>query len=60
MDYTKQNLSFKIRKTLRYLKLYGPTRTLIKVKGQYHMNKKFSEMPKLKKTSNKQVVGLLG
>ena len=40
MDYTKSNLKFKIRKTLRYLRLYGLSRTLIKIAGQYHMKKK--------------------
>jgi len=43
MDYTEQSLLFKIRKLYRYIKLYGIKRSLIKVKGQYHMknNKSF-------------------
>lgn len=45
MDYTKQALAFKIKKTVRYLRLYGVTRTLMKVRGQYHMKKQFDEMP---------------
>lgn len=40
MDYTKSNLKFKILKTLRYLRLYGPSRTFIKIAGQYHMKSK--------------------
>lgn len=40
MDYTKSNLKFKILKTLRYLRLYGLSRTLIKIAGQYHMKSK--------------------
>jgi hypothetical protein len=39
MDYTKQPLAFKLRKALRYARLYGPGRTWMKVRGQYHMQK---------------------
>lgn len=46
MDYTKETFSFKIKKTLRYLKLYGLSRTIVKVKGQVHMNKIYSVLPK--------------
>tara|TARA_R110000822_G_scaffold30143_2_gene88173 strand:+ start:11188 stop:12333 length:1146 start_codon:yes stop_codon:yes gene_type:complete len=61
MDYTKESISFKLQKTLRYLKLYGPIRTYIKIKGQYHMNKSFDVMPQNKlKKSNKKHVGILG
>src|SRR5947207_3381309 len=35
--YTHADLLFKARKTARYVRLYGFSRTLIKVKGQYHM-----------------------
>ena len=61
MDYTKENFSFKLKKSLRYLKLYGPSRTLVKIKGQYHMNKKFNDFPLVdeKKSTNK-IVGILG
>jgi predicted dehydrogenase len=44
MDYTKSNLKFKILKTLRYLKLYGLSRTLIKIAGQYHMSNKVDDI----------------
>jgi predicted dehydrogenase len=37
MDYTTAPLLFRLRKTLRYVRLYGPSRTLTKVRGQYHM-----------------------
>lgn len=33
----KKPLIFKVRKVLRYIELYGIGRTLMKVKGQYHM-----------------------
>lgn len=36
-DYMKMPLSFKIRKALRYVELYGISRTLVKIRGQYHM-----------------------
>lgn len=36
-DYTQAGLWFKVRKAARYVRLYGLSRTLIKVKGQYHM-----------------------
>ena len=44
-DYVNENLIFKIRKVMRYIKLYGISRTIIKVKGQYHMQKKFKDYP---------------
>lgn len=47
MDYTTQKLAFKIRKTLRYVRLYGIRRTLIKVKGQYHMKRHYATLPPL-------------
>lgn len=45
MDYTTQSMAFKIKKLLRYLRLYGFRRTLIKVKGQYHMKKQYDTLP---------------
>ena len=62
MDYTTQNLSFKIKKTIRYLKLYGLSRTLVKVKGQYHMKKLYDKnnLPKLKNPTKGRHVGILG
>jgi predicted dehydrogenase len=37
MDYTRAPLTFRARKAARYIRLYGPRRTLIKIRGQYHM-----------------------
>lgn len=37
LDYTNMPVSFKIRKVLRYIKLYGVARTYTKVKAQIHM-----------------------
>lgn len=36
-DYTQARFWFKVRKVARYVRLYGLSRTLIKVRGQYHM-----------------------
>ena len=43
MDYTKENLLFKIKKVRRYIRMYGFERTFKKVRSQYHMKatKKF-------------------
>jgi len=45
MDYTAENLGFKIRKALRYIRLYGLTRTWVKIQGQYHMKRRFDPLP---------------
>lgn len=36
-DYTESSLTFRLRKALRYTRLYGPAKTIAKVRGQYHM-----------------------
>ncbi len=45
MDYTTQPLSFKIKKALRYIHLFGIKRTWIKVQGQYHMKRAYDTLP---------------
>jgi predicted dehydrogenase len=45
VDYTSQSLAFKIRKSARYVRLFGVRRTLAKVRGQYHMKRRFDELP---------------
>jgi predicted dehydrogenase len=45
MDYFSQKLTFKIKKALRYIRLFGLQRTLVKIKGQYHMNKRYETFP---------------
>ncbi len=37
VDHTEAGYLFKARKTLRYVSLYGLSRTLVKIRGQYHM-----------------------
>ena len=36
-DYTQARLAFKVRKTARYVRLFGLSRTLVKIRGQYHV-----------------------
>jgi predicted dehydrogenase len=61
MDYTTQDLRFKIKKTLRYFRLYGVPRTLIKIKGQYHMKKQYPALPLLPSPlPEKGHVGIIG
>lgn len=45
MDYTSAPLLFRIRKALRYVGLYGIRRTLVKVRGQYHMGRTYTALP---------------
>jgi len=61
MDYTQKSLIFKVKKTLRYIQLYGIERTLIKIKGQYHMKKQYEKLPDQEQWStSKMHVGLIG
>lgn len=36
-DYTTSPLMYRLKKVVRYTRMYGPRRTLEKVRGQYHM-----------------------
>lgn len=62
MDYTTQSLVFKLKKAIRYFDLYGPTRTLSKVRAQYHMKQVYAQAQPLPVPSNPtgRHVGLLG
>lgn len=60
MDYTRTSTVFKIRKALRYLQLYGVQRTLIKVRGQIHMRKKYATLPDQRERVSARHVGLIG
>lgn len=61
MDYTTRNFAFKIKKALRYLRLYGLRRTLVKIRGQYHMKKTYGTLPATALGSkHKGRVGLIG
>lgn len=39
VNYIQADFLFKVRKVLRYVRLYGVQRTLVKVKGQYHVQR---------------------
>ena len=62
MDYTKSNKIFMIKKSLRYIKLYGLSRTFVKIRAQYHMKKSYAELPKIneKFSHNNKNIGLIG
>jgi predicted dehydrogenase len=61
MDYEKQPWGFKIRKVLRYCRLYGPRRTYVKVQGRRHMNRRFAALPpSSRQLRPEQAVGLIG
>ncbi len=61
MDYATQSFGFKIQKILRYVRLYGLRRTLIKVKGQYHMKMAYEKLPELRRDINHRgQIGLIG
>jgi predicted dehydrogenase len=63
MDYTSRSLSFKVRKTLRYLRLYGLSRTLMKVRAQYHMHRTYPTLPSVDARESKVSgvgVGIVG
>ncbi len=55
MDYTKTSFKFKILKSIRYLKMYGISRTLIKIRGQYHMNYELNLVDKKQSWVNKSI-----
>jgi predicted dehydrogenase len=61
VDYTRAALSTRIRKALRYTRLYGPSRTLAKIRAQYHMGRTFDHLPAVSGVASKrQHVGLIG
>ncbi len=61
MDYTNSNFYFKIQKAVRYARIYGLIRTLIKIRGQYHMKKRYVELPQISNsTSTKKYIGIIG
>jgi len=60
-DYTKRPLSFKIKKALRYTRLYGIRRTLSIVRGQYNMKRTYATPPAIRSTpSSDKHVGVIG
>jgi predicted dehydrogenase len=61
VDYTSQSALFKVAKVARYVRLYGISRTKMKVIAQLHMKKEFAKLPpRHKQYSPRQTVGLIG
>src|SRR5688572_24209996 len=60
MDYTREPLLFRVKKLMRYVQLYGPARTLVKVRGQYHMKRRFEKLPCPSSAADYAHVGLIG
>lgn len=60
-DYTERPLSFKIRKALRYTRLYGVRRTANIVQGQYHCQRQYSKLPEIPPSDDSEKhVGVIG
>lgn len=61
-DYTERPLSFKVRKVLRYTRMYGIRRTLNTVQGQYHVKREYKRLPAIERPapSRKKSVGAIG
>lgn len=62
MDYTQSPLTFKVRKTLRYARLYGPRRTTVKAQSYYHMRRSYETLPTLRDAGSpsSRHVGIIG
>jgi predicted dehydrogenase len=60
VDYTRQPLVFKVRKALRYVRLYGVGRTRVKIESHYHMTRRYSKPPAVSPDGGARHVGLLG
>lgn len=61
MDYLAQPLGFKLKKVARYVRLYGVSRTYIKVLGQRHKQRKFAQLPPMRgRIADDQFVGIIG
>src|SRR6202008_723009 len=60
--YTARPPSCKIKKALRYVRLYGIRRTLSIVRGQYNMKRTYATPPAIGNTSgpSEKHVGLIG
>jgi predicted dehydrogenase len=60
VDYLHQPLTFRARKAIRYVELYGARRTLVKVRSQYHMGASYAKLPPERGVRPGQHVGVLG
>ena len=53
-DYTARPLSFKVKKALRYTRMYGVRRTLSIIRGQYNMKRTYATPPAIPAVSASQ------
>lgn len=60
MDYLRQPLWFNIKKIFRYVRLYGVSRTLAKVRGKCHMAKRYDALPTVTGRDARAHVGIIG
>lgn len=61
MDYLKQSVLFKVKKVLRYVRLYGVRRTYMKVRGQLHLRKRYEVLPEPTRTfGDDRCVAIIG
>lgn len=61
MDYLEQSIAFKIKKVMRYISLYGLSRTYMKVLGQLHTRKEYRILPENNsKNMGGERLGLIG
>ena len=61
MDYFAAPWLFRARKALRYVRLYGPARTMVKIAGQYHMRRRYNTLPRNDRDAPASAhVGLVG
>src|SRR5215216_2853311 len=58
VDYTRSTPAIRARKAARYLRLYGLSRTLAKIEGQYHMRGRTS--PRRRAPDAGAHVGIIG
>jgi predicted dehydrogenase len=54
------NSQSKIKKVLKYTYMYGASRTLIKVKGHYHMQKEYESNPQNVLKEEDKSIGIIG
>ena len=60
VDYLQQPFLFKLRKALRYARLYGLSRTLAKARAYPHLARKFERLPDSPPPAPGSHVGLIG
>jgi predicted dehydrogenase len=61
MDYLKAPMVFKLKKVIRYCRLYGPMLTATKIQGQIHLRRTYSCLPNNARVAGvKQTVGIIG